>query len=131
MVLIDYKTGRVTTALPWANPERAAAAELRFDYARTLPVFTTLRFATRQKLVGIAGESEQLAEGKNSPVKTTAAESGWTQQRHMWRRHLIGLSAEIAAGDARVNPLPNVCRHCELQPLCRVDEKKREPEQCV
>ena len=84
-----------------------------------------------QKLIGIAGEPEQLAEGKNSAVKTSAAESGWTQQRQMWRQHLIGLSAEIAAGDARVNPLPNACRHCELKPLCRIDEKKREPEQSV
>ncbi len=132
MVLIDYKTGRVTTAPALGEspsaPQLPSYALIREDIAG---VYYAQVRNQEQKLVGIAGESEQLAEGKNSQVKTTAAESGWTQQRQMWRRHLIGLSAEIAAGDARVNPLPNACRHCELQPLCRVDEKKRGPEQSV
>ena len=88
--------------------------------------------SAEQKLIGIAGEAEQLTQNKSAHVKTTPTQSGWVQQRALWREQLNGLATEIAAGDARVNPLPNACRHCDLKPLCRVDEKRRDAEQlCV
>ncbi|HYM36554.1 MAG TPA: hypothetical protein VET48_14240 [Steroidobacteraceae bacterium] len=33
------------------------------------------------------------------------------------------MANEFVAGDARVDPLPNVCRLCHLRALCRVDEQ--------
>jgi hypothetical protein len=85
--------------------------------------------SSEEKLIGLAGEAEQLTQSSSAHVKTTATESGWAQQRTQWRQQLIGLASEIAAGDARVNPQPNACRHCDLKPLCRIDEKRRDPEQ--
>ena len=130
MVLIDYKTGRVSTGpalgeTPTA-PQLPSYSLIRDDVAGVY--YAQVRSA-EQKLIGIAGEAEQLTQNKSAHVKTTPTQSGWVQQRALWREQLNGLATEIAAGDARVNPLPNACRHCDLKPLCRVDEKRRDVEQ--
>ena len=130
MVLIDYKTGRVSTGptlgeTPTA-PQLPSYSLIRDDVAGVY--YAQVRSA-EQKLIGIAGEAEQLTQNKSAHVKTTPTQSGWVQQRALWREQLNGLATEIAAGDARVNPLPNACRHCDLKPLCRVDEKRRDAEQ--
>jgi RecB family exonuclease len=130
MVLIDYKTGRVSTGPALGEsptaPQLPSYSLIRDDIAG---VYYAQVRSTEQKLIGLAGEAEQLTESPNARVKTTPTESGWVQQQALWRQQLIGLATEIAAGDARVNPLPNACRHCDLKPLCRVDEKRRDPEQ--
>ena len=130
MVLIDYKTGRVSTGPALGEsptaPQLPSYSLIRDDIAG---VYYAQVRSTEEKLIGLAGEAEQLTESRNARVKTTATESGWAQQRSLWRQQLIGLATEIAAGDARVNPLPNACRHCDLKPLCRIDEKRRDPEQ--
>lgn len=129
MVLIDYKTGRVSTGPALgespAAPQLPSYSLIRDDIAG---VYYGQVQSAEQKLIGLAGGVEQLTEGRNAQVKTTATEPGWAQQRRLWRQHLTGLASEIAAGDARVNPLPNACRHCNLKPLCRINEKRRDPE---
>jgi len=42
-----------------------------------------------------------------------------------WRRELDALGREFAQGDAHVDPKRELktCRHCDLQPLCRVHER--------
>ena len=130
MVLIDYKTGRVSTGPALGEsptaPQLPSYSLIRDDIAG---VYYAQVRSTEQKLIGLAGEAEQLTETPKARVKTTPTASGWVQQQALWRQQLIGLATEIAAGDARVNPLPNACRHCDLKPLCRVDEKRRDPEQ--
>jgi RecB family exonuclease len=129
LVVIDYKSGRVSTG-PALNeqlsaPQLPAYSLIRDDIAGVY--YAQLR-DDECKLVGLAGTAEQLTDGKNRQIKTSATEPSWSAQQSLWSDQLLAAAGEIAAGSAHVAPSANACRHCHLKPLCRVDEKRRTTE---
>ncbi len=48
----------------------------------------------------------------------------------LWRRRLEDLAKRFQEGDARVDPLKDACKYCDVKPLCRIYERgpKDEPE---
>ena len=66
------------------------------------------------------------AEARNVNLAT------WADVEGFWRERYGALAAAFRVGDAAVLPRDaQACRHCDLQPLCRVqalDDAAREPE---
>jgi hypothetical protein len=56
-----------------------------------------------------------------NPGKTTAAEidAAWHAQLEGWLHSLWAVAGRYLAGDARVQPGAEECRHCHLTVLCR------------
>jgi hypothetical protein len=46
----------------------------------------------------------------------------WQQMLVAWQHTIDDLIAGFAQGDARVDPLPQLCTHCHLSSLCRIHE---------
>ena len=118
-VLIDYKTGRATPN-DWLGG--------RPDDPQ-LPLYA---IAAREDIAGVAfahiktGAMRFMGFTREGGVlpKAKAAES-WPGLLAGWRSELDALGREFAQGVAGVDPKRELktCRHCDLQPLCRVHER--------
>jgi len=118
-VLIDYKTGRATPN-DWLG-ERPDDPQL--------PLYA---IAAREDIAGVAFAHVKtgamrfmgFTRGAGQLPKAKPAES-WQGLVDSWRRELDALGREFAQGDAHVDPKRELktCRHCDLQPLCRVHER--------
>jgi ATP-dependent helicase/nuclease subunit B len=119
-VLIDYKTGGNPSPKLWEGP--------RPDEPQ-LPLYA---LAAPERLAAIAfakvkpGEMRFTGWAKEKGLlpKVNEAKS-WPDLLAAWRRDAESLGAAFAAGEARVDPKNDLktCRLCELQTLCRVNEK--------
>ncbi len=67
---------------------------------------------------GFAGVAER--DGILPGVKATKGE--WQSLLDDWQKAVDGLIGAYARGDARVDPLPQLCNRCHLAGLCRVHE---------
>jgi probable DNA repair protein len=125
-VLIDYKTG--AAALQDWFGERPDDPQL--------PLYTLTRAATPAALAfGLVrrgncsltglGTRDGVAPGIRGfgPGATDTA-SDWPAQLAAWRATLERLAAEFRSGRVPVEPkrYPQTCTHCDLRPLCRVEE---------
>src|SRR5262249_52264956 len=72
--------------------------------------------AARPRLLPGVGGVPGLAPGKVAPEDIDAA---WHAQLEEWLQSLRLLAARYLAGDAPVQPAPDVCRNCHLTVLCR------------
>jgi len=127
LVVLDYKTGRVSTS-QWRGtrpdaPQLPLYAVLKGDdvggvaFVRADPHAVAIR--------GVAREAQRLPgmESAGRFALTDAREKGFTWQeiRQRWHASLAGLAGDFLAGVAPVDPkLPQTCRYCHLQTLCRV-----------
>ena len=59
------------------------------------------------------------------PAADALDDKDWPAVRRLWDAQLAATAACLRAGDARVAPLPGVCRRCDLQPLCRIHARDR------
>jgi ATP-dependent helicase/nuclease subunit B len=119
-LLIDYKTGRVSTS-DWLS-ERPDAPQL--------PLYAVMSDATRLGGVAFA----RLRVGKDMGLKGFAARDGvllkpdrlktesFASQVEEWREVLTKLAEQFAAGEAGVRPksYPKTCAYCAQRLLCRV-----------
>ncbi len=118
-VLIDYKTGRATPK-DWldARPDDPQLPLYAICAQEDIAAVAFARIKTGEmRYMGLAREDTVLP-------KVKAAES-WPGLLATWRRELELLGREFADGVARVDPKRGfkTCRHCDLQPLCRVHER--------
>jgi len=114
-LILDYKSGRAERIDP--EEERPVRPQLP-AYAVALgdevaAVATVHLLPERLQLRG-------LADGE-ARCGLTAAPRPWQEQLALWRGRLGRLVREFAAGEARVAPLKDACRHCHLDIGCRVD----------
>jgi RecB family exonuclease len=119
-LVIDYKTGRVSTS-DWLS-ERPDAPQLPLyavmsDAARLGGVaFARLRVGKEMGWKGfVAGDGVLL---KPDRLKT----ENFAAQVKEWREVLTKLAEQFAAGEAGVRPksYPKTCTHCGQRLLCRV-----------
>lgn len=118
-VLIDYKTGRATPN-EWLG-ERPDDPQLPLYAIAAQEDIAAVAFARIKtggmRFMGFTREADVLPKAKH-------AES-WAGLLDQWRRELESLGGEFAQGAAAVDPKGGLktCRHCDLQPLCRVHER--------
>ena len=117
LAVIDYKSGEVGNT-GWdrdrlKNPQLPLyATQLKAKYLAFAEVKTG-----KMAFKG-CGEGEALS-AEVSPQKE------WKRWFDDLERKLLDLAEEIAAGEARVDPIDGqACRYCEQRLLCRVDEKE-------
>ncbi len=128
-VIIDYKSGRGERPKQWFE-ERPRASQLGL-YAlvhgaahadRPVRAVAYAQFKPDAiAAIGLAADASVwpgLIE-----VSGLDRFHDWEEVESWWRAHLGGLAREIATGWAAVAPRksPSPCRHCGLQPLCRID----------
>jgi len=120
LAIIDYKTGKskprfdligerldqpqLPAYATAAGPESAAVATLYLG--REGP-----------KVCGVADRANRL--GTIKPPKN--GELQWPQLMQRWERQLHQLVEEFLRGEAAVKPLPDACKYCHLQILCRIE----------
>jgi probable DNA repair protein len=117
-ILIDYKTGRATPK-DW------------LDTRPDDPQVPLYAIAAGEEVVGVAfarikaGEMRFMGLTRDEDVLPKVKAAEWQGLMDLWRRELGLLGREFGEGVARVDPKRGVktCRHCDLQPLCRVHER--------
>jgi ATP-dependent helicase/nuclease subunit B len=131
LVVIDYKTGRVSHA-DWLG-ERPPAPQL--------PLYATMLSAQSERVHAIAFaqvradgiravalSAEPLAIDGAKPIDaaiTNTGRPGWEGLLADWRERLERLAAGYLAGEAAVAPArPTACSHCDLPSLCRLEERR-------
>lgn len=131
LVVIDYKTGKVSAA-DWQG-ER--------PHAPQLPLYATMLAARSERVHAIAfaqiraektcavalGDDPPVFDGARSvePWMTTTGQPAWAALLDDWRARLERLAAGYLAGAAAVAPArAQDCRHCDLPALCRLQERR-------
>lgn len=120
MLVLDYKTGTSSSIASWSD-ERITQPQLPL-YVSSDDAIEGVAFAQ----VARHGCSYRGVVTDRSLLPGAIDEHGdlasWQDWRQHWAGSLEAMAREIRSGEARVEPLKNACRHCELKPLCRVDE---------
>ena len=114
-LIIDYKTGKFSTYD--LLTEKPSQLQLPI-YAVTSdkPVSGVIFAQIRADTFGFYGVGES-----NFNISTISVTENWISLQQKWKQTLIQLSDEFYQGKAAVNPKnPEVCRQCDLQPLCRI-----------
>jgi len=125
IVLIDYKTGKITFA-DWFG-ERIQEPQLPLYAFKTPP--DAVAFAQvkkgNAKLQGAFDPSRPIPGVFKISPKHFPQFPTWEEQLEDWRMHLTAMADEFLAGQTQVNPLKGVttCKYCDLQSLCRIAEK--------
>ena len=123
-LIIDYKTGLKTIAA--TEGERPEEPQLPL-YALSNPDQTkAVAFAVlRHDRISFSGLAQEgLSLFNESGVGSVDSPPDWPQQLATWHGHLLQLAQAIMAGEAKVDPInEQVCDYCDLQSLCRKQEK--------
>ena len=120
-VLIDYKTGGLTTPKQWEGP-RPDDPQLPLYAVAAPEELAAVTFAKLRpgdmKFMGYA-RSDQL-------IPNVQLYRDWEKLLAEWKKDAEALGAAFASGDAQVDPKEDfkTCRRCDLHTLCRVYEKK-------
>jgi probable DNA repair protein len=128
LAVIDYKTGRGVPA-DW-NGERPDTVQM-IAYRAALEGRGRVGESSTERCDVSALYYLQLSDGSvgyrgvaRDPA--TFAPTGqrrrgldWVQRVAGWDAHLQWLARRIGSGEATVEPRPEVCRHCDLELLCR------------
>jgi probable DNA repair protein len=127
-IVIDYKTSRPT--LSSMLGERPDEPQLPLYVTAAEPQAAAAAFAQVRagdmKFVGLARDEGVLEGAKTAAAAAkSGAEPSWGEQIAFWRRELERLVEDHARGRAEVDPKRRLdtCRHCGVQPLCRVFER--------
>ncbi len=128
LVIIDYKTGKVDRK-DWLDerpkdPQLPLYRLLLGDSVQGIAYGSlNVREIGFDGLASRAGIAQKI-DCVNQASKPTALRdvADWSTLTEIWDEVLHRLSAQFCAGDARVDPRDgNVCRYCDIRPLCRVD----------
>ncbi|MFU8877935.1 MAG: PD-(D/E)XK nuclease family protein, partial [Wenzhouxiangellaceae bacterium] len=129
-VLIDYKTGR-TGSNGWRPDPRIADPQLPAYALAMEPRPAALAFARiRPDELKFDGLCETDA-GIPGVTELAAARGAWKESEDwnvllaQWQENLNGLAMSFRQGRAEVDPRDGqVCRHCHLHALCRIQERE-------
>ena len=118
-IVLDYKTGSALSRQLWDLP-RPEQPQL-LAYALTAETTRGIAFAALNASDCKIIDAPRGIATKHDFVVDVAA---WALLREAWQQELTALASAYAAGTAEVAPksLPETCRHCDLQVLCRIYE---------
>lgn len=123
-LLIDYKTGSASIS-DWLD-QRLGDPQLPLYCVTSPAVVQGILFAQikppEMAFKGIATENTSI-KGVASPNEFNAS---WPKLLQQWRENLEKLADEYYQGNAVVDPKDGeiTCQYCELQALCRINEKE-------
>jgi probable DNA repair protein len=128
-IVIDYKTS--TAGLTSILRPRPEEPQLPLYATVAEPGAAAAAFAQVRpgdmKFVGLARE-EGLLPRVSTPERSKArdVQADWPAQVAFWRGEVERLAAEFATGRADVAPRngPATCRQCDVQPFCRIHERR-------
>jgi RecB family exonuclease len=128
-IVIDYKTS--TAGLTSILRPRPEEPQLPLYATAAEPGAAAAAFAQIRpgdmKFVGLA-RAEGLLPRVSTPERSKArdVQADWPAQVAFWRAEVGRLAAEFAAGRADVAPRhgPATCRLCDVQPFCRIHERR-------
>ena len=129
-LLIDYKTGAAKRA-DWKPDPRIVDPQLPAYALATQPSPAGIAFG-RLKPDDLCFDGAARDEPGTSGVSVVGNGKGqwkvaddWSTLLAAWRENLEGLAQDFVNGKATVDPRkPEVCRYCQLQALCRIDERR-------
>lgn len=132
LVVVDYKTGTSNKVNTWADT-RIVNPQLPL-YVLTNDAIEGASFAQVARnqcgFKGVASDDELLPKVKTTVTKsrgeqaTTRELENWSDWRAHWQESLDTIATEVRDGLATVTPMKTACLHCELKPLCRIDESE-------
>ena len=130
LVVVDYKTGTSNKVSTWADT-RIVNPQLPL-YVLTNEEIKGVSFAQVARnqcgFKGVASDDAMLPKVNTTVNKsrggqaTTRQLEGWSDWRAHWQESLDAIAAEVQSGLATVTPMKTACLHCELKPLCRIDD---------
>jgi len=141
LLLVDYKTGRVTPSDWWGDRPLAPQLPLYtcIDPAAVVggevaPLAGVAYGVVRPGECGFKGVGEGsgipgLLEADDRRVAASGADE-WSALQARWGAVVEGLAAAFAGGEASVAPLldvagrPRPCDRCHLAPLCRIHDRE-------
>jgi ATP-dependent helicase/nuclease subunit B len=123
--ILDYKSGE-PRSLRWDGEkfrDPQLLAYLLAEHGRDVQALANVSLTRgRARFVGKVSRSGLLPEVKGkSPARVPAEEldANWRAELEHWLQRLDRLAAAYLAGEAPVQPAPDVCRNCHLTVLCR------------
>jgi ATP-dependent helicase/nuclease subunit B len=116
-LVIDYKSGH-TRINDWYG-ERPADPQLPVYcvFGQKENVYDGMAFAQVR-----AGDMQFKAVLSDDTDQFPEDTENWAELTTQWQTKLTALSDDFYEGHAEVDPLITACDHCELKPLCRVEE---------
>ncbi len=128
LVVLDYKTGQ-SRVEHWLG-ERPLDPQLPLYVLAQMqneahPVVAVAFCQVRAGVCQFSGlaSAEGLLPNVLHFQEKYAELSGWTALLEEWQRVLTALAEQFYRGEAAVDPLPGVCKLCDLTPLCRCLEQ--------
>jgi probable DNA repair protein len=123
-IVIDYKTGGLSSVRAWLGP-RPDEPQLPLYLVASETDARAVAFARiragEQRFVALAEDSSMLPRAS---VEWQDDYPTWTALVQAWREELTRLADGFADGLAEVAPKrPDSCRYCGLALLCRYDER--------
>jgi probable DNA repair protein len=125
-VLIDYKTG-AAAPYDWFG-ERPDDPQLPLYTLTRAATPTALAFGLVRRgncsLTGLGAHGGVAPGIRRFEPGAAGTASDWPAQLAEWRATLERLAGEFRSGRVPVDPkrYPQTCTHCDLRPLCRVEE---------
>ncbi len=126
-VVIDYKTGSSGQPAKWWAP-RPEQPQLPLYAVARRPGLAAVSFALlgarESGFKGVARAAGILPGIGAHPASRYVPEplADWQRMLAGWQQTIDALIAGFASGDARVEPLPNLCSRCHLAGLCRIGD---------
>ncbi|MCA9780741.1 MAG: PD-(D/E)XK nuclease family protein, partial [Candidatus Eremiobacteraeota bacterium] len=127
LAVLDYKTGSPRVG-DWLG-ERPKDPQLPLYSVSHPREVETICFARlkpgKMTFQGLSAQDEPIPGVKASEMADDGYRS-WDERKSEWTTRLERLALEFRTGHAVVDPAEGktTCRHCGLEPLCRVDEEK-------
>lgn len=126
--ILDYKSGE-PRSLRWQGEEvrdPQLLAYLMAERGRNVQALANVflssgraRFAGKSSHKGLLPDVTGLPGMNPNKVPPEEIAAAWDAETARWLHGLQMLAAAYIAGDAPVQPAPDVCRHCHLTILCR------------
>ncbi|MCC7461478.1 MAG: PD-(D/E)XK nuclease family protein [Gammaproteobacteria bacterium] len=119
IAIIDYKTGRPESFDPQAErPQRPQLPGYALAWGEGVVALACVHLRRE----GVKWRGTVDTPGRLPQLRAAVANADeWSALQARWRTSLGSLVDELAGGCAGVTPLPGVCEHCHLAPLCRID----------
>lgn len=126
-VVIDYKTGSSAQPAKWWTPRPEQPQLPLYAVARRsslAAVSFALLGARESGFKGVARAAGILPGIDAHPANRHVPEplGDWQRMLAAWQQTIDTLIAGFASGDARVDPLPDLCSRCHLAGLCRIGD---------